>query len=349
MVKSILGNLGKFTARSPGRLGWVLPAFAVLTFIASWAGIFPSTIVEKWYARGIFPIISVLAEKLADAVSFSWLDVAIPLLLASIILLVRRRQWRGLLNLVAGGYLVFFWSWAINYHRVPLSSKLEVDSAKTRPDAIEKFAAHAAAEVNRLYGEKEKQPYDDNATRAEAVDRVEHVVDIIDGRDWHAAQRIKVSWIGNVWFRAAGVDGMFNPAGHEPVISATVLDIERPFVMSHELAHVRGYPDEGDANVIAAFATLMSGKPAFQYSGWLSLWLYFRNHELDKLLDPGPRSDLQRIFDRAHAEQIPWIDDLQRFILDWFLKANSVEEGVRSYSRIVLLTAGTEPNWDRFR
>jgi len=317
--------------------------------MASWAGIFPSAVVEKWYARGIFPIISELAEKVADAVSFSWLDVLIPAVLVSVILLLRRRQWAGLLNLVAGAYLIFFWSWALNYHRLPLASKLEVDSSKTQSDAIQEFAVHAAAEINRLYGEKEKQPYDDNAAREEAVRRVEHVVRIIDGKDWDAAHRIKVSRISNVWFRAAGVDGMFNPAGHEPVISATVLDIERPFVMSHELAHVRGYPDEGDANVIAAFATLMSSKPDFQYSGWLSLWLYLRNRDLGKLLEPGPRSDLQRIFDRARAEQIPWIDNLQRAALDWFLKANSVEEGVRSYSRVVLLMAGTEPNWDRFR
>ena len=31
------------------------------------------------------------------------------------------------------------------------------------------------------------------------------------------------------------------------------------------------------------------------------------------------------------------------------LKANSVSEGVQSYSRIVLLAAGTESRWDRFR
>jgi hypothetical protein len=349
MVKSKLGISGKFTARSSGRLAWLLPTSALLTFIASWAGIFPSAVVERWYSRTIFPIISGLTEKAADAVPFSWLDVAIPVVIVCVALLVLRRQWRGLLNLIAGGYLVFFWSWALNYHRLPLASKLEVDSARTKPDAIEKFAARAAAEINRLYGEKEKHPYDDAATRQEAAHRVEHVVEIIDGRDWQAAHRIKVSRIGNVWFRAAGVDGMFNPVGHEPVVSGTVLDTERPFVMSHELAHVRGYPNEGDANVIAAFATLMSDKPAFQYSGWLSLWLYLRSRELDRLLEPGPRSDLQRIFARARAEQIPWIDDLQRIVLDWFLKANSIEEGVRSYSRVVLLTAGTEPTWERFR
>jgi len=118
----------------------------------------------------------------------------------------------------------------------------------------------------------------------------------------------------------------------------------------HVEQHNMGPPlDEGDANVIAAFATLVSDSPMFQYSGWLSLWLYLRNREVDKLLNAGPRADLERIFKRARAEQIGWINDLQRVALDWFLKANSVEQGVRSYSRVVLLTAGTEPYWERFR
>src|SRR5262245_6625931 len=133
------------------------------------------------------------------------------------------------------------------------------------------------------------------------------------------------------------------------MIAGSLLDIERPFVMAHELAHVRGYPEEGDANVIAVFAALMSDDPVFQYSGWLNLWLYLRSPDLDKLLDPGPRSDLHRIFDRIRSEQIGWISDFQRSLLDIFLKANSVEEGVRSYSRVVLLVAGTEASWAHYR
>jgi len=66
-------------------------------------------------------------------------------------------------------------------------------------------------------------------------------------------------------------------------------------------------------------------------------------------MEPGPHADLERIFSRANKEQISWINDLQRVALDWFLKANHVEQGVRSYSRVVLLTAGTEPYWERFR
>ena len=349
MVKPKVGAEAKFTAGSRTCVDWALPASALVTFAASWSGAYPPALVERWYARGVFPVISRFAEKVADAVSFSWLDVAVPFGLVSALLLIRRGKWRWLLNLISVLYLIFFWSWALNYHRQPLTSKLDLDSAKTKPDAMETFTRHAAAEINRLYTEQQRLPYDEAGTREEARRRVEHVVRIIDGTDWEAAHRIKTSWMSNPWFHAAGIEGMFNPFGHEPIISNTVLDIERPFVMAHELAHVRGYPDEGDANVIAAFATLMSDRPAFQYSGWLSLWLYLRNREVDRLLNPGPRADLERIFKRARAEQIGWINDLQRVALDWFLKANNVEQGVRSYSRVVLLTAATEPYWERFR
>ena len=175
------------------------------------------------------------------------------------------------------------------------------------------------------------------------------VVAIIDGSDWSAAGRIKISGSGNPWMRAAGVDGVFNPIGHEPIINKTVLDVERPFVISHELAHVRGYPNEGDANVIAVLATIMSDDISFQYSGWLNLWLYLRTPDLDKLLDPGPRKDLQRVFDTGSRGGDSWINDFQRALLDWFLKANSVEQGVRSYSQVVIVAAETQPFWEHFR
>jgi Protein of unknown function (DUF3810) len=329
--------------------GWVLPSLSVLTFLISWVGIFPPTLVERWYGRRIFPIISEAAEKVADAISLSWLDLAVPIGAVTTLWLIYRWRWKLLVNLIAAVYLIFFWSWGLNYHREPLVSKLPIDRDKTEPGAIETFTKHTAAEINRLYTEKQKLPYDEEETREEARLRVKRIIQVIDGSDWEAPRRIKISAIADPWFHAAGIDGMFNPAGQEPIISNTVLDIERPFVMAHELAHVRGYPDEGDANVIAALATLLSTKPAFQYSGWLSLWLYLRNREVDMLLDSGPRADLQRIFNRSRSEQIQWINQIQRMILDWFLKANHVEEGVRSYSRIVLVTVGTEPYWDRFR
>ena len=349
MVKTKVKNLYSAHARQGGRWSWILPAVSALTFVASWLGIFPPGLVERWYARRSFPAISTMAEKVADAVSFSWLDVGLPATAILTVSLIRRRKWRALLHVICFLYLMFFWSWGLNYHRQPLISKLQVDTSKTTSNALEKFTIHVADELNRTFGDRQGLRYDEAATQEEATRRVRHVIQVLDGSDWQAPHRIKASFIGNPWFHAAGIDGMFNPLGQEPIVSNTVLDIERPFVMAHELAHVRGYPEEGDANVIAAYATLLSDNPAFRYSGWLTLWLYLRNLELDRLLDTGPRVDLQRILDRAQREQIIWVNDLQRIVLDWFLKANHVAEGVRSYSRIVVLTAGTEPSWERFR
>jgi hypothetical protein len=326
-----------------------LPLVSLLTFISSWAALYPAGATERWYARGLYPKLSHLAGRFADSVPFAWLDLAIIAAVVGLVLIFRKRKWLWLVNVLAGLYLLFFWTWGLNYHRRLLATKLELDPARMETAAMAEFAKRAALEVNRLYDEKQGRPYDETATRAEAVRRVRKVIAIIDGSDWQSAERIKVSWIGGVWLRAAGIDGVFNPIAHEPIINNTLLDVDRPFVMAHELAHVRGYPEEGDANVIATFATLMSDDPAFRYSGWLNLWLYLQTRELVKLLNAGPRNDIDRMIQRARAEQIRWISDFQVILLDLFLKANNVEGGVRSYSRVALTAAGTEPIWERFR
>jgi hypothetical protein len=349
MVKPKKGILQIFPDRRGNYLAGLLVALSLLTFISSWAGIYPPDAVERWYARLVFPRLSYMAGRFADSVEFAWLDVAIPVGLILLVTVIRARKWVWLLSVAAGLYLVFFWSWGLNYHRQPLNAKLQLDAGRMHPQAMTEFARRASAELNRLYGEKQKHVYDESRTRREGAKRVRRVVAVIDGSDWESSGRIKVSRLSGPWLRAAGVDGLFNPFGHEPIINGSALEIERPFVIAHELAHVRGYPDEGDANLIATFATLMSDDPAFQYSGWLHLWLYLRTHDLENLLDPGPRRDIQRLFERARAEQIPWISGFQQTLLDWLLKANSVNEGVQSYSRGVLLAAAAEPFWERFR
>jgi hypothetical protein len=349
MVKTKRGILHIFTVWQEARRTWLLPFLGLLTFIFSWSGAFPSSLVERWYARGLFPAVSHAAGLFADLVGFAWLDPMIVAAVVLLILLVQKRQWVWLANGIALSYLIFFWLWGLNYHRQPLSTKLQMDAGRAGQQSIDQLSRRAAAELNRLYPERQRQVYDEGRTRLEAAERVRKVVAVIDGSDWRAARRIKLSYFANPWMHAAGIDGVFNPLAHEPIVSNSILDVEKPFIMSHELAHVRGYPDEGDANVIAVFATLASDDPAFQYSGWLNLWLYLRTREVDKLLDAGPRNDLQSIFKRTSSEEIAWINEFQRSLLDWFLKANSVEQGVRSYSRVVVVAAETEPFWDHFR
>jgi hypothetical protein len=313
------------------------------------AGAFPSDLVEAWYSRWFFPQISAVSGFLADSVAFSWLDLSIIAFAGLTAVCVRQRRFSRLLAAAALVYLFFFWGWGLNYHRTALETRLMVDPAGSDSAQMNQFVARAASEINRLYRERSIKPLPEDAVEGAVSGRVRLVTGRIDGVEWRSASRIKRSLFANPWFRIAGVDGLFNPIGHEPIINSSLLDIERPFVVAHELAHVRGYPVEGEANLIAVLATVVSSEPDLQYSGWIHLWLYLRTPELDKLLDAGPRQDLLRIVERARADQIRWVSNLQAAVLDWYLKANSVEEGVRSYAQVVLLAVGTQASWDRFR
>jgi hypothetical protein len=116
--------------------------------------------------------------------------------------------------------------------------------------------------------------------------------------------------------------------------------------MSHEIAHVRGIANEGEANLVALLSTVASADPRFQYSGWLELWRYL-GAPSDRL-DPGPRADLRAIRERVLSRRIPIISNVQGAMLDVHLKANAVPGGIRSYSDIVALAIASQPRWKEF-
>jgi hypothetical protein len=285
----------------------------------------------------------------SEAVSFAWFDVALAVAIPLTAWALYRKQFRYLIGGISAAYLIFFWCWGLNYHRPSLATKLDIRIPQDSDGAVDEFRKAAAQEINRLYGDVARAPYDEVRIRARASERVAHIVRIIDGADWRATARLKTSLLANPWFGMAGIDGLFNPFGHEPIINSRLLEIERPFIMAHELAHVRAYPNEGDANLVAVLATLMSGDPHLEYSGWLHLWFYLQEPGTDALLDEGPRQDLQRIAERMRSQQVRWVSNLQAAVLDLYLKANSVPEGIRSYSQVLLLAIGIRGEWERFR
>lgn len=342
-VKRKVGIFERFLSPRGRLTGWLVILSSLLTFIFSLLPI-PTSAVEHWFSLRAFPIISYCFGLIANVTDYAWLDILLVVAILYICASLWRRRWMAIAVTAAALYLIFFWSWGLNYHRQPLISKLSTATAD-----MEAFTQRTAREINQLYPDVQATVFDQGQIRKEASTRVARVVEKLDGTRWLAADRVKVSLLANWWFRFAGIDGMFNPIVHEPIINDRVLDIEFPFVVAHELAHVRGYPDEGDANFIALMATLVSDDPRLQYSGWLELWLYERSRERDQLLDPGPRQDVNRIFERLRSEQIRWVSNLQSAMLNVYLKTNNVPEGVRSYARILTMAAETQQTWDRFR
>ena len=341
--------MGLLMVKRKVRIFHILMIAAGLSFLLSATGTLPARVVEYGFSRPVFPTISHIAGIAADALPFSWLDPLVVLAVLFLIIVVRWRLWRALAGTAAAGYLLFFWSWGVNYHRQGIELKLGLEGAQASKVEVDAFTKKVAEELNRLWPMTASASIEQSAIAQKASDRTRTVIARLDGKDWTAASKIKRSWIIDPWFRAAGVEGMFNPIVHEPIVTSRLLNFERPFVMCHELAHVRGYPDEGDANLAALFATLSSDDPLFQYSGWFQLWLYLRTPELDELLDDGPRLDLQLYYLRVQAQQIRWISNFQAAMLDWFLKANDVDEGIRSYARFVTVAVASQNRWEEFR
>jgi len=326
----------------------VILGLAVATFVASWARIFPSRLVESAYSRAIFPTISHILGVVSDAVPFSLLDVSIMVLVAILIYSVWRRRWKFLVGTVSFLYLCFFWGWGLNYHRPAVERRLGLEAAALSDADLDRFAETAAGEINRLWAAASKAPLERAMAADLAAKRVERVVLKIDGTDWRAASHVKRSVIADPWFRIAGVDGMFNPFGHEPLVIGGALPFELPFLMAHEIAHVRGVANEGEANLVALLATLASDDPRFRYSGWLYLWGYLK-HPPQAKLDTGPQADLAAVRNRIQSNEIPLVNDLQTAILDAHLKANAVPAGIRSYSEFVALAVASQKRWAEFR
>ena len=67
-------------------------------------------------------------------------------------------MWRAAL------YLIFFWTWGLNYHRQPLASKLQVDSASNAARGHEQmFARHAGGSDQSAVRRETEVRYDENA------------------------------------------------------------------------------------------------------------------------------------------------------------------------------------------
>src|SRR5207342_1593084 len=164
-------------------------------------------------------------------------------------------------------YVVFLAAWGLNYRRLPITTTLDFDRKRVTRAAVERFAARAGDELNRLYLRAHADP---SATATLAAVRV-HLAPAFTKaqRDLGAAHiatpgQPKRSLL-SLYFRWATVDGMINPYGLEVLINPDLVPIERPFVVARE----------SEASLVG-WTTCMEGDETAQYSGWLSLFLLLR-------------------------------------------------------------------------
>jgi uncharacterized protein DUF3810 len=318
----------------------------------------PASAIERVYSTNVFPVWQSWMTSASNLTSASLFDLlvlaAVLAWLAAAVSDLARRRWRGVPRILlrtivwcAAVYLVFLFSWGLNYRRVPLAGKLAFDAGRVSPEAARLLADASVTRANALYSAAHAEgfPAGDVVDRrmASAFDDAQRA---LGGQRMAIAARPKHTWL-DLYFRRAVVDGMTDPFFLETLTASDLLPFERTFVIAHEWAHLAGYADEGEANFVG-WLTCQRGDEAQQYSGWLFLYgevaatlTRGERRDVQQRLEPGPRADLAASAERVARNASPRVAQAGWRVYDRYLKANRVESGTRSYTEVVRLILGT--------
>lgn len=156
------------------------------------------------------------------------------------------------------------------------------------------------------------------------------------------------------FFCQQSICGYFFPFSLEANYNKLMYVTNFPGTMCHELAHLKGFIFEDEANFISYLACINSGNTIFEYSATLDALAYV-NIEVRRELavEPEARNALTPISDkvvfdsmfiteetRKAVEEDAWFktEDVKRLsdeFIDTNLTLNGVEDGIQSYSRMV--------------
>jgi hypothetical protein len=240
-------------------------------------------------------------------------------------------------------YLVFLAVWGFNYRRVAMAERLVVTAASPSTDDVVALGRRAVGEMNRLHDEAHRIGWGGDEWRDDhLLSSFANVQRALGDAPPAVPGRLKRTLLGP-YFRWTGVDGMINPFGLEVLANPDLLSFERPFVAAHEWAHLAGYADEAEASFVGWLTALRADVPA-QYSAWLYVFWQVSGEVAEKdraslvsALQPGPRRDVDAIVERLRRGRWPMLQMAGWAVYDQYLKANRVDEGVRSYGAVVTL------------
>jgi hypothetical protein len=343
---------------------------ALIVLSAGAAAIIPidAVTIERGYSTSIYPEIQRLVTPVSNLIPFAVFDVltvaAVVVLIAAVAFAISRarleRRLRpigtlalSLITTAALVYLAFLAVWGLNYRRVPMSDRLVLASQAPSTEQVVNLGHEAIRRMNSLYAQAHAAGWEpDPRNDRTLVDSYAFVQERLGGKAAAVPGRLK-STIYGPYFRWTTVDGMVDPFALEALANPDLLPFERTFVAAHEWAHLAGFADESEANFVAWLTCVRASVPA-QYSGWLSLYWQIggevdpvNRQRLWDAVAEGPRRDVQAITDRLRRGQLPFLRNASWRIYDRYLRANRVEEGIRSYGQVInlVLRARFEDGW----
>lgn len=148
----------------------------------------------------------------------------------------------------------------------------------------------------------------------------------------------------NTWLLSVQqTTGVYSPFTVEANYNRDIAYYDIPFTICHELSHLRGYMQEEEANFIGVLATIGADDLYFNYSGYVSAWVYAGNAlaridstafaTLYARINARTRQDM--LYNNAYWKQFEGKPaEAHEQLNDAYLKIQGQVTGVRSYGHV---------------
>ena len=345
--------------RSLGISGGLLLAANAILFAAKKISGF-----AEWYAENIYTVWVNTTGRLFGIIPFSMSEMILYLLIGYLLIalgvftisVIKRKKkirecYRGALLVVRIAsilFLLFALNCGVNYRRITYAEKLGYRSNGSGLEELHNLSQDLTQAVNRLAEEVERDENGIcvvnarlNQNAVGAMTGLGEKIPVLKGY-YPRPKKVGYSEILSV----QKLTGVYSPFTVEALYNGALTGYSVPFAICHELAHMRGFMQEDEANFIAYQACTNSELPEFQYSGYLEAWIYVGNelYKLDKEaylllyqnLSGLVKADLKDNNEFWKPYNTP-VAKVAAKVNDTYLKVNGTKDGVRSYNRMVNL------------
>ncbi|MBC5689257.1 DUF3810 domain-containing protein [Mediterraneibacter sp. NSJ-55] len=334
--------------------------------------------MAQWYSVHIYPLLVASMGRVSGIIPFSVSEVLIYSLLLLFLLSFIQMIWKIYKGRKKGeafyewfsrvflalGILVFLYvaGCGINYHRNSFSEEAGISTAPYTEEELEETCIWLTEEVNERAEQVKRDSsgllcFENGAdtgkggteggTKSDTVRREAVLAMEKLGEEFACLKGYYPQPKGLVvseLLSYQGLTGIYLPFTIEANYNEDMTAYNIPFTLCHELSHLRGFMQEQEANFIAFLACTEYESIEFQYSGYLSGWVYCMNTLYD--VSPERWQETRATLSVAAepdlaANNVFWevydgtVAEVANQVNDTYLKANGQEDGVHSYDRMV--------------
>ncbi len=327
--------------------------------IVKWLAHYPE-FVESYYSNGLYPFIAKIFRYTLGWLPFSFGDLiyAFAIIYAIRWLYKNRKRLRkdtkqwfiDVFAVVSLFYFAFHLCWGLNYYRLPLHKNLNLSHDYSTEQLVSvtkklieksntyhlKITNNDTVKVDIPYSKSDVFKITQNG-----YDNLKQVFPHLE----YQPKSVKKS-LFSYPLTYMGFSGYLNPLTNEAQVDAIIPIYKFPTTTAHEIAHQLGYAAENEANFIGALATINNDDIYFKYTGYtfglrFCLNEIYRRDEalyetIVETVNKGILKNYKEVRDFWEAHQNP-TEPLFKLFYSNFLKANSQEKGMESYSYVVAL------------